>query len=98
MTPRATALGLAGAFGALYALGAFSNMRLRHAILTCGAAAAQASARLPGDELLEDADGVATRAIEIGAPAAAVWPWLAQMGPSRGAAPTLTTGLRICSD
>ena len=45
--------------------------------------------RLPGDELLEGADGVATRAIAIDAPAGAVWPWLAQMGPSpRGGAYT----------
>ena len=44
---------------------------------------------LPGDELLEDADGVSTRAISIDAPASAVWPWLAQMGPSpRGGAYT----------
>jgi len=44
---------------------------------------------MPGDELLEDADGVATRAIEIDAPASAVWPWLAQMGPApRGGAYT----------
>jgi hypothetical protein len=39
--------------------------------------------------LLEDADGVSTRAIEIGAPAADIWPWLAQMGPApRGGAYT----------
>lgn len=55
---------------------------LRAPILTWGATAAEASARLPGDELLEDADGVATRATWIAAPAGAVWPWLAQMGPS----------------
>ena len=62
---------------------------LRRPILTWGATPAEASARLPGDELLEDADGVATRAIDIDAPAAAVWPWLAQMGPSpRGGAYT----------
>ena len=62
---------------------------LRRPILTWGATAAEAAARLPGDELLEDADGVATRAIGIDAPAAAVWPWLAQMGPSpRGGAYT----------
>ena len=43
----------------------------------------------PGDELLEEADGVATRAITIDAPASAVWPWIAQMGPSpRGGAYT----------
>ena len=44
--------------------------------------------RLPGDELLEDADGIATPAITIDAPASAVWPWIAQMGPSRGGAYT----------
>ena len=62
---------------------------MRRPILTWGATAAEAGARLPGDELLEDADGVATRAIAIDAPAGAVWPWLAQMGPSpRGGAYT----------
>ncbi len=62
---------------------------LRRRILTWGATAAEAGSRLPGDELLEDADGVATRAVWIDAPAAAVWPWLAQMGPSpRGGAYT----------
>ena len=62
---------------------------LRQPILTWGATAEEAEARLPGDELLEDADGVATRAITIDAPASAVWPWLAQMGPApRGGAYT----------
>ena len=62
---------------------------LRSRILTWGATGEEASARLPGDELLEDADGVATRAIDIHAPASAVWPWIAQMGPSpRGGAYT----------
>lgn len=63
--------------------------RLREPILTWGATAEEAAARLPGDELLEDADGVATRAITIDAPPSAVWPWLAQMGPApRGGAYT----------
>ena len=62
---------------------------LRGPVLRWGATEAEAGKRLPGDELLEDADGVATRAITIDAPAAAVWPWLAQMGPSpRGGAYT----------
>src|SRR3954468_24716267 len=62
---------------------------LRRPILTWGATGAEASARLPGDELLEAADGVATRAITIDAPRTAVWPWIAQMGPSpRGGAYT----------
>ncbi len=62
-------------------------MGLRHAILTWGATAAESEARMPGDDLLEIADGVTTRAIEIDAPSWTVWPWLAQMGPSpRGGA------------
>ncbi len=62
---------------------------LRPTVLTWGATRAEAMARLPGDELLEDADGVTTRAIDIDGPAAAVWPWLAQIGPSpRGGAYT----------
>ena len=62
---------------------------LRRPILTWGATAAEAASRLPGDELLENADGVSTRAITIHAPAERVWPWLAQLGPSpRGGAYT----------
>jgi len=62
---------------------------LRQPIKTWGATDEEAGARLPGDELLEDADGVATRAITIDAPASAVWPWIAQMGPApRGGAYT----------
>ncbi len=68
---------------------AFSYLLLRDRVMTWGATAAEASARLPGDELLEEADGVSTRAIAIDAPASAVWPWIAQMGPSpRGGAYT----------
>ena len=62
---------------------------LRRPVLTWGATEAEAQSRLPGDELLDDADGVATRAIEIRAPTSAVWPWISQMGPSpRGGAYT----------
>ncbi len=74
---------------ALAALGALYSRLLRRPILTWGATDEEAASRLPGDELLEDADGIATRAITIEAPPAAVWPWLAQMGPSpRGGAYT----------
>jgi hypothetical protein len=77
------------ALAVLTGLGAAYARRLREPILTWGATAEEAAARLPGDELLEDADGVATRAITVDAPASAVWPWLAQMGPSpRGGAYT----------
>jgi hypothetical protein len=65
------------------------RLLLRRPILNWGATDTEANARLPGDELLEEADGVATRAITIDAPASAVWPWIAQMGPSpRGGAYT----------
>jgi hypothetical protein len=75
-------LSTADVLAALYPL-------LRRPILAWGATASEAASRLPGDELLEDADGVSTRAITIAAPADAVWPWLAQMGPSpRGGAYT----------
>jgi hypothetical protein len=82
---RMTLVLAAAAAGAAVAYRAF----LRKRILTWGATTAEAAGRLPGDELLEDADGVATRAITIDAPRSAVWPWIAQMGPSpRGGAYT----------
>jgi hypothetical protein len=77
--------------GLALALGAAILYRrlARPRVLNWGATEAETTARLPGDELLEDADGVATRAITIDAPSAAVWPWLAQMGPfPRGGAYT----------
>jgi len=62
---------------------------LRRPVLTWGATPEEAGARLPGDELLEAAEGIATRAITVDAPPSAVWPWIAQMGPSpRGGAYT----------
>lgn len=79
---RTAALALVAGLGAIYPL-------LRRPILTWGATSEEAASRLPGDELLEDADGVSTRAITVDAPAASVWPWLAQMGPwPRGGAYT----------
>src|SRR5438128_3259283 len=77
-----------GTFKALAFLAA-PYPRIRRPILTWGATSEEAASRLPGDELLEGADGVSTRAITIDAPATSVWPWLAQMGPSpRGGAYT----------
>src|SRR3990170_5394959 len=70
------------------ALGETYRRFLREPILTWGATADEAVRRLPGDELLENADLVATRAMTIQAPASAVWPWLVQMGPGRGGAYT----------
>jgi hypothetical protein len=83
MRRRIAAVPIAAALAALYA------RVLRTAMLNWGATDSEASRRLPGDELLEHADGVSTRAIDVDAPTADVWPWLAQMGPSpRGGAYT----------
>ena len=74
---------------ALLALVAALAPRARRMVLTWGATHKEADARLPGDGLLAHPDGVSTRAITIDAPAAAVWPWIAQMGPApRGGAYT----------
>jgi hypothetical protein len=83
LTRRGVALGSVAVAAMLY------RLLLRRPILNWGATDAEAQARLPGDELLERADGIATRAITINAPASAVWPWIAQIGPSpRGGAYT----------
>jgi hypothetical protein len=80
---RIVVLAIATALAGLY------TRVLRKSMLSWGATDEETSARLPGDELLEHADGVSTRAIDIDAPPPAVWPWLAQMGPSpRGGAYT----------
>ncbi|MEA2216821.1 MAG: hypothetical protein QOK19_2382, partial [Solirubrobacteraceae bacterium] len=68
---RFTVPALAVALGVLY------GGRVRRCVLTWGANGLEANSRQPGDELLEDANGVTTRAISIQAPAASVWPWLA---------------------
>ena len=82
MRLRSIISGFAIALAASYPL-------LRRRILTWGATESEASACMHGDELLARADGVSTRAITIGLPASAVWPWLTQMGPSpRGGAYT----------
>jgi hypothetical protein len=52
--------------------------------LSWGATAKEVGDQLPGDELLVDTDVITTRAVSIGAPPEAVWPWLAQMGSGRG--------------
>jgi hypothetical protein len=49
-----------------------------------GATAAECAMTLPGDELVPAPRLTSTRAIMIDAPAAAVWPWLVQIGQGRG--------------
>ena len=56
-------------FGAISVVAVLYRQLLRRPILNWGATDAEADARLPGDELLEQADGVSTRAITIEAPA-----------------------------
>jgi hypothetical protein len=61
---------------------------LREWVLTWGATAEEAARPLPGDDLLDAADIVATRAIGINTPPSAIWPWLVQIGPGRAGAYT----------
>lgn len=49
-----------------------------------GSTAEERRRALPGDDIVPAPRLVTTRAITIHAPAAAVWPWLAQMGQGRG--------------
>jgi len=49
-----------------------------------GATAAELTAALPGDQIVQRPRLAYTQAITIQAPPAAVWPWLVQMGDSRG--------------
>jgi hypothetical protein len=65
-----------------------NGVGLRDWHLRWGATSEEVARTLPGDDLLPDPDVVSTRAIEIAAPRAAVWPWLVQMGPGRGGAYT----------
>ena len=60
----------------------------REWVLSWGATPEEAARPLPGDDLLDAADIVATRAIGIDATASAIWPWLVQMGPGRAGAYT----------
>ena len=45
-----------------------------------GATDEEVAAAMPGDDLIDDVAYLATRAITIDAPPAAVWPWLVQVG------------------
>lgn len=56
----------------------------RQQALRLGATQVERSIGLPGDELLPEADLVATRAITVPAPASEVFPWLVQLGQRRG--------------
>ena len=78
-------LRVAGGAGLAVAAAALSYPWLfRRPCLTWGATPEEAIRELPGDDLLASPDIVSTRAVTIGAPPSAVWPWLVQMGSGRG--------------
>lgn len=52
--------------------------------LPWGATDAEVEMTLPCDELVEHPKLNATHAITIDAPASGIWPWLVQMGQTRG--------------
>jgi hypothetical protein len=49
-----------------------------------GATNEEVAGRMPGDELVPEANYKTTRAITINVPVEAVWPWLVQIGQGRG--------------
>lgn len=59
-------------------------LAVRPPLLRWGATPEDLVRRLPGDGLIPGEQGTTTMAVTIGAPPAAVWPWLAQMGWDRG--------------
>lgn len=62
---------------------AFGFVQARTAFRTWGVEPDEAERKLPGDELVPEAEAVDTRGIDIGAPPDEVWPWLVQMGYGR---------------
>jgi hypothetical protein len=55
-------------------------MTLHHLGRAYGSTRHERLGALPGDELVEDAQVVATHAVTLAAPPEAVWPWLLQVG------------------
>jgi hypothetical protein len=87
MRSRLIKIAIGAAWGAGTGVMAYTLL-FRRQCLTWGATAEEVSRKLPGDELLPDANIVSTRAVTIDAPPDAVWPWLVQMGSGRGGAYT----------
>jgi hypothetical protein len=80
MTMRKVLIGLA----ALAGLAAVTYQFAVKPFRSWGLSQEEATATLPGDEVIPDAVGGETRAITIEASSASVWPWLVQMGSGRG--------------
>ena len=81
MKPSSRASAAAAALG--LATSAYSFV-VRPKLLTWGAEPRDLDREWPGDALTPVPHSVATRAIEIDAPPAAVWPWILQVGQDRG--------------
>jgi len=73
---------LAGAGTTAAGVGVWAALRGRG--LNWGATCDEVVRPLPGDDLVANPLYVTTRAITVKAPAAAVWPWLVQLGQNRG--------------
>jgi hypothetical protein len=73
----------AGASGVAIVAAAYT-LAIRPWQLGWGATEEESTRLLPGDDLIAEPDITATRAITIRAPAANVWPWIAQLGQGRG--------------
>jgi hypothetical protein len=71
----ATAAGTAAAWGGF--------VMARNAFRTWGVDEGEASAAMPGDDLIPEPMTQDTRVLEIAGPPAGVWPWLVQMGFGR---------------
>ena len=84
MAKRLSLLGTLGGLAAGGAVGVAAYMlAVRPWHRRWGATDEEAVGRMPGDDLVEDANFETTRAIEIAAPVEAVWPWLVQIGQGR---------------
>jgi hypothetical protein len=73
-----------GLSGAALIAAALTTPFLRSWRTTWGATSDEVSRTLPGDDLVPHPKWQWTHAVTIRAPAAAIWPWLVQMGQGRG--------------
>jgi hypothetical protein len=70
--------------GVAVMIAAFLSPFLRRARSHWGVDEETANRAYPGDDLVETPRFGFTHGVEIGAPAASVWPWIAQIGADRG--------------
>jgi hypothetical protein len=75
---------LDGLGGAAFALGALLTPFLRRARSHWGLDKESVRRTYPGDDLVAEPGWSWTHGVEIAAPAAEVWPWVAQIGADRG--------------